>query len=161
MNEMQRRVVIHGTMLGGYPLVLIAAAVGVLTPVSIWLYPAETLRWLISAGAILIGLVIMVAILRRTFVEIHAERIRWFFRQPQSRGDEPVGNLRLVTLYPESGALLEFADGQRLMIGIGDFRNRDIIRVVEMVRGLGVLVDDSRGPLASLISILVGTKGYR
>ena len=91
------RVVIHGTMLGGYPSVLIPAAVGVLTPVSIWLYPAELVRWLISAGMILIGLVIMVAILRSTFVEIHADRIRWFFRQPQSLGEEGVDNLRLVT----------------------------------------------------------------
>jgi hypothetical protein len=158
---MQRRVVIHGTMLGGYPLVLIPVALGVLTSVSIWIYPAELVRWLISASVILMALVIWVAILRRTFVEIHGERIRWFFRQPQDAGDESVGNLRLVTLYPESGALLEFADGRRLMIGIVDFRNRDIIRVAESLRGLGVTIDDSRGPLASLIAILVGTKRSR
>jgi len=155
---MQRRVVIHGTMLGGYPFVLMAVALVVLTPVSIWLYPADRVRWLISAGFILMGLVFVVAILRRTFVEIYGERIRWFFRQPRSTGDEAVGNLRLVTLYPESGALLEFAGGQRLVIGIVEFRNRDIIRVVETLRGLGVTIDDSRGPLASLIAILVGTK---
>jgi hypothetical protein len=155
---MQRRVVIHETMLSGYPFVLIAVALVILLPVSIWLYPAELVKWLIRSGFILMGLVFVAAILYRTFVEINGERIRWFFRQPQSIGDEAVGNLRLVTLYPESGALLEFAGGQRLMLGIGDFRNRDIIRVVEALRGLGVTIDDSRGPLASLMSILVGTK---
>jgi hypothetical protein len=155
---MQRRVVIHGTMLSGYPFVLIAVALVILLPVSIWLYPAELVKWLIRSGFILMGLVFVAAILYRTFVEINGERIRWFFRRPQSIGDEAVGNLRLVTLYPESGALLEFAGGQRLMLGIGDFRNRDIIRVVEALRGLGVTIDDSRGPLASLMSILVGTK---
>src|SRR5229473_3201561 len=115
---MQRRVVIHGTMLGGYPFVLMAVALVVLTPVSIWLCPADLVRWLISAGFILIGLVFLLAILRRTFVEIYGERIRWFFRQAQGPGEEAVGNLRLVTLYSESGALLEFAGGRRLMIGI-------------------------------------------
>jgi hypothetical protein len=147
---MQRRIIIRGTVLGGYPFVLMLVALVVLTPVSVWLYPAELVRWLDSAVIILIGLVILIGILRRTVVEIQGERIRWFFRQPQDRGEEGVGNLRLITLYPESGALLEFAGGRRLMIGIGDFRNRDIIRVVETLRGLGVAVDDSTRPRACM-----------
>jgi len=90
-------------------------------------------------------------------VEVNGERIRWSFRQPPDRGDEPVANLRSVTIYPASGALLEFAGGNdRVMLGVGDFRTRDIIRVVEARRGLGVRVDDSKGPIESLINILLG-----
>lgn len=160
---MQRRVVIHGTQLGGYPFVLILVALLIITPISIWLYPADLPRWVVASALLLIADVGSEAIARRTFVEVDGVRIRWFFRQPSRRGgDEPVGNLRSVTIYPDSGALLEFAgDADRVMVGVVDFRIRDITRVVEALRGLGAPVDESRGPMQSFINILVGTGSVR
>jgi hypothetical protein len=159
---MQRRIVIRGTQLGGYPFVLILVALPVLLTISIWLYPRELARWLISAGVLFIADLVLEAIGRRTFVEVKGERIRWSFRQPPTRGDEPIGNLRGVTIYPTSGALLEFAGGSgRVVLGSDDFRIRDITRVVEALRGLGVRVDDSRGPMESLLNILRGKSSAR
>lgn len=154
-----RRVVIRGTMVGGYLVraVVISALIGAV--LGIWFYPAESARWLTAVGLPCIGAFLFEAISRRTFVEVEGERIRWFFREPRSQGDESVGSLRSVTLDPAAGALLEFAGGTGLvMVRIDDFRTRDIIRLVEALRGLGVQIDDSRGPMYSLIEILLGRR---
>ena len=157
---MQHVVVIRGTQLGGYPFVLILVGLLILTPISIWLWPADDARWLISAGVIACADVAAEMIARRTFVKVDGNRIRWSFRAPPDKGEEPVGNLRSVTIYPQ-GALLEFAAGSRLMVGINDFRNRDTMRVVEALRGLGVRIDDSRGPVESIINVLLGRTSTR
>lgn len=152
-----RSVVIRGTMLGGYPFVLAPILLFIITPISIKLYPADSVRWLVTAGILLIINLASLAVVRRTFVRVDGERIRWSFRRPPSRGDEPVTNLRSVTIYPMSGALLEFAGGAgRLMLGIDDFRTRDILKVVAALRALGARIDDSRGPMEGLLNILLG-----
>lgn len=146
---MVERVVIRGDLLAGYGIYLSAGVIVVGAPLTallsrVWVNPSKFWLWVIFWIWIAGTLVACQVIVRRTFVEVSSDRVRWFFRQPRRQGDEPLTNLMRVERYP-SAAILFFTGGSgRIAFGIPDFSNREINRVVEMLRRLGVHVEPGR-----------------
>lgn len=95
--------------------------------------------WVIYWVILLVTAAVLVSIMRRTFVEVGADRVRWFFRQPGAGGDEPLANLTKVKVI-RSGAILVFKN-QLVAVGISDFSHRNIDRLVETLRSLGVQIE--------------------
>lgn len=92
--------------------------------------------WVFIAGTIVASQVIV----RRTFVEVSSDGVRWFYRVPRQQGEEPLANLIKVERYA-SGAFLFFNGGAgRVAVSRSDFSNSEINRVVETLRGLGARV---------------------
>jgi len=140
---MERRLVIHGSTLGGYGLPGLLAFVGVLGGINavltrIWARPAARTLWPIIVGGAVISILFVEAVNRRNILEVSGDRIRWSFRQPPVKGDQPLSGLRKVEVFP-SGACLEFEVG-RVCATRDMFRRRDITRLVEALRQLGAQV---------------------
>ena len=140
---MERRLVIHGSTLGGYGLPGLLAFVGVLGGINavltrIWARPAARTLWLIIVGGAVISILFMEAVNRRNILEVSGDRIRWSFRQPPVKGDQPMSGLRKVEVF-SSGACLEFEAG-RVCATRDMFRRRDITRLIEVLRQLGAQV---------------------
>jgi hypothetical protein len=138
-----RRVKIHGDVLAGYFLPLFVAVFVVFVPVTgilarVWANPVGLKYWMIYWALFLVGSWILVAQMRRTFIEADADRVRWFFRQPRAEGDEPLANLTKIELL-QSGAVLVFPD-QVVMADIGNFSRRSIKRLVAGLQDLGVQI---------------------
>ena len=131
--------------MGGYGLPGMLAFVGVIAAIEailtrIWARPSALAVWIVIVGGALVGIFFMEAISRRNVVEVADERIRWSFRQPPEKGDEPISHLQRVEVLP-SGARLVFMDGL-VFASRAQFRRRDIRRLVEGLRGLGADVND-------------------
>ncbi len=145
---MERRLVIHGSTLGGYGLPGMLAFVGVLGGINavltrIWARPAALTLWLIIVGGAVLTILFVEAVNRRNIVEVSGDRIRWSFRQPPVKGDQPLSGLRKVEVF-SSGACLEFEEG-RVCATRDMFRRRDINRLIEALRQLAAQVSGS-GP---------------
>jgi hypothetical protein len=142
-------VVIRGDQLGGYGLYLSAGVIIVGAPLTallsrVWVSRASLLLWVIVWIVFAGTLVAIEVILRRTFVEVTSDRVHWFFRQPRQQGEEPLTNLIRIETYP-SAAVLFFNGGTgRITVGRTDFSSREINRVVEKLRGLGVRVESGQ-----------------
>jgi hypothetical protein len=146
---MAGRVVIRGDQLGGYGLYVSAGVIVVGAPLTallsrVWHSRSSLLLWVIFWVVMAGALVAMQVIVRRTFVEVTRDRVRWFFRQPRQQGEEPLTNLIRIETYP-SAAVLFFNGGTgRIAVGRPDFSSREINRVVETLRGLGVRVESGQ-----------------
>src|SRR5712692_311690 len=142
---MERPLVIHGSYMGGYGLPGTLALVGVLGAIAavlsrIWARPAALTLWLILMGVAVGTIFVAEAISRRNVVEVRGDRIRWSFRQPPVKGDQPVSSLQKVEVFP-SGARLVF-EASMVFASRAEFRRSDIERLVEGLRQLGALVSD-------------------
>jgi hypothetical protein len=96
--------------------------------------------WLILMGVVVGTIFVAEAISRRNVVEVSGDRVRWSFRQPPDKGDQPLSSLQKVEVFP-SGARLVFEQGLVFASRV-DFRRRDIKSLVEGLRGLGAQVSD-------------------
>ncbi len=144
---MERPVVIHGSFLGGNGLPGMLAFVGVIGGINavltrIWVRPAALTVWLILIGGALATILFVEAVCRRNIVAVGRNRIRWSFRQPPEKGDEPLSNLQRVEVF-SSATRLVFKD-RLTAISRADFRRPDINRLVETLRGLGAPINDRR-----------------
>jgi hypothetical protein len=146
---MDGRVVIRGDQLGGYGLYLSVGIIVVGAPLTallsrVWHSRSSLLLWVISWTVMAVALVAMQVVVRRTFVEVTSDRVRWFFREPRQQGEERLTNLIRVETYP-SAAVLFFNGGTgRITFGIPDFSMREVNRVVETLRSLGVRVQSGQ-----------------
>ena len=104
----------------------------------IWARPSALAGWLIVFGGGVVTIFALEMISRRNFVEVVGGRIRWFFRQPPERGDEPLASLQKVEVFPYAGRVV-FMDGG-FVAGRDVFRRRDMNRLVETLRDLGAHV---------------------
>ena len=111
----------------------------------IWIGPAALTMWVILIGGAVVAMFVVEAISRRNVVEVTGDRIRWSFRQPPDKGDQPMSSLQKVEVFP-SGARLVFEQGL-VFASRADFRRRDIKRLVEGLRGLGAQISDTGSPL--------------
>ena len=142
---MERGLVIHGSSIGGYGVPGMLAFLGVMGTVTavldkIWVRRSALVVWLILIGAALAMLIVVEAVNRRNVVEVKGDRIRWSFRQPPEKGDEPLSHLQRVELLP-SGARLVFME-RPVFASQTAFRRRDIKRLVEGLRRLGAEISD-------------------
>jgi hypothetical protein len=143
---MAGRVVIRGDQLGGYGLYFSICLIVVGAPLTallsrVWASRASLLLWVIFWILIAGTIVASQVIVRRTFVEVSSDGVRWFFRVPRQHGEEPLANLISVERYA-SGALVFFNGGAgRVAVSRSDFSNSEINRVVETLRGLGARVE--------------------
>jgi hypothetical protein len=139
------RLVIHGSFLGGYGLPGMLAFVGVIAAIQsvltrIWARPSALAVWVVIVGGALLAVIFMEAVSRRNVVEVGDERIRWSFRAPPEKGDQPFSHLQRVEVFP-SGARLVFIEGA-VFANRANFRPRDIKRLVDGLRSLGAQVND-------------------
>ncbi len=144
---MERRVVIRGWWLGDWGL---PVTLGVLVPVFALLavvtqissHRFALIRWLFLLVLSVLTTVVFEAISRRNFVEAADGRVRWASRQPRDKGEKALANLLRVEVYRGAGARLVFRDGDVVMPEVSDFRRRDISRLVEALRAMGVAVSE-------------------
>lgn len=142
---MERGLVIHGSTMGGYGVPGMLAFLGVMGTVTavldkIWVRRSAMVAWLILIGAALAILIFVEVVNRRNVVEVEGDRIRWSFRHPPEKGDEPLSHLQRVEVLP-SGARLVFVEGP-VFASRTEFRRRDIERLVEELRRLGAQVSE-------------------
>lgn len=146
---MKRRVVIHGAMLDGWVTPLGLLGIGIALLVTELLKPIKTGRslftWLALAAFLALVLIASELAWRRNVVELAGGRIRWSFRQPPERGDEPLENLQRVEVYAWSGARLIFKKGP-VMVSLSDFPRRRVNRLVSALRDVGTPVTEMPGP---------------
>src|SRR5690242_19738404 len=143
---MARRVIIRGDQLGGYGLYFSVGVIVVGAPLTallsrVWVSRASLMLWVICWIVLVGALVASEAIVRRTFVEVTSDRVRWFFRQSRHQGDEPLTNLFRIETYPSAAVLFFNGGSGRITVGRADFSSREINRVVESLRSLGVRVE--------------------
>lgn len=135
-----RRLIIHGSNLGGWALPIGFGAIVFALVVTELLKPIETLRSLFTwlGLAVFLALVLIGAELaaRRNFVEVSDDHIRWSFMQPPERGDEHLADLVDVEVWPKTGAQLLFKT-RKTVVSLADFPRWRINRLVETLRGLG------------------------
>ncbi len=141
---------IHGSSLGGAGLPGMLAFVGVIGAINavltrIWVRPAALTVWLILIGGAVLAILFVEAVCRRNIVVVGRNGIRWSFRAPPEKGDEPLSNLQRVEVF-SSATRLVFKD-RLAAVSRADFRRRDINRLVETMRGLGVPINDMRSSL--------------
>jgi len=143
---MDQPVVIRGSTMGGFGTPVLLATIVVAAVITGLLSPITTSRrslflWLFLIGALSAAVVAFELVSRRNFVEVGGDRVRWFFRQPPEKGDEPLANLQWVELFPAAGARLVFRD-RMAMVSLSDFPRRRVNRLVDRLRSLGVQVND-------------------
>ena len=140
---MERRLVIHGSFMGGYGLPGLLAFVGIIGVIQavlnrIWARPAALVVWLILIGGAVVVILVAEGISRRNVREVSGGRIRWSFRQPPEQGDQALSSLQKVEVF-SSAARLVFEDSL-VVASRAVFRRRDINRLVEALRELGAQV---------------------
>lgn len=143
---MDQPVVIRGSTMGGYGTPVGLAAIAVAAVMTGLLSPITTSRrslflWLFLVGALVVSVLAFELVSRRNFVKVGGDRVRWLFRQPPDKGDEPLANLQRVELFHAAGARLVFKD-RMAMVGLSDFPRRRVNRLVDRLRDLGVQVND-------------------
>lgn len=143
---MERRVVIHGSNMGGYGTPGLLVVVAIVAVVTAALSPIRTNRtslgvWLFLIVAFLAAIVWMELTSRRNVVEVAGGRVRWSFRQPPEKGDEPLTNLQKVNLFPSSGAQLVFPH-KVAMVSRSDFTRGAVSRLVDALREGGTQVNE-------------------
>lgn len=142
---MDRRLVIYGSYIGGYGLPGALALVGVIAAIQavltrIWARPSALAVWVVIVGGAVAAIFFAEVVSRRNVVEVADERIRWSFRAPPEKGDQPFSHLQRVEVFP-SGARLIFIEGA-VFANRTNFRPRDIKRLVDGLRSLGAQVND-------------------